>query len=175
MGPTSDRLHVILPFHQLTLFKPFKTLDRSCRFVCTLTKTAFNVKQNSYLHLLLIKESKLLFRKSSNQFTLPSYPWFSFLWIWDKSKQRFLTKMMPSKAGRGRHCQIMSLSPTLSHTVTADICLHILWGKKMQWFSNLHYVGRGSKVIVQSNSAIRNWKELFDKMTLSKSNPDVLF
>ena len=33
IGPTSDRLHVILALHQLTLFKSFKTSDRSCRFL----------------------------------------------------------------------------------------------------------------------------------------------
>ena len=32
LGPTLAMLHVILAFHQLTLFKPFKTSVRSCRF-----------------------------------------------------------------------------------------------------------------------------------------------
>ena len=61
MCPTSDRLHVILVFHQLTLFKPFKTSDRSCRFLnffsefknvifgLQITQTILKLELNSFL------------------------------------------------------------------------------------------------------------------------------
>ena len=52
MGPTSDRLHVILAFHQLTLFKPFKTSDRSCRFI------KIDRKKTTYLTVDFTKQNK---------------------------------------------------------------------------------------------------------------------